>query len=427
MSSIEKSARNANQADLNELQAEYSRKKRNVVKENEAALDELQDYYNNKKSNLAEQNEAAISHIRKRSAGAIEHASEERTRLNQGYSKKLQEMQNEHDQKISSIRENRGKQLEQARQLTQQEIRDFEKQTEQKIEQVRLETQENLAKAKEKYQQEYQRTTSRGEQRVASQRKQNEETIHFEVERGRNAIERLRTNNEKEHSELYARGEKKINETAELQNNKLKRLNEDAAESLERQEKQWVSKEQRLQNEYVEKTTHNKQALQDELKNQNKRFQSLYTKNEHAQKESLGLQQQRYAKQLNETRKDFMVEASRYNDKADDPFYKIEDRGSYIRENPDFYILRAYVPEHEKDSVKVTIQNDKATISGQRSFKDKVEEDGKTITGATFQTFREEFPFEKPVITEGMTRERQGDWVVYTIPKGLSNRFNRKA
>lgn len=99
-----------------------------------------------------------------------------------------------------------------------------------------------------------------------------------------------------------------------------------------------------------------------------------------------------------------------------------------MSENSDFYILRAYVPEHEKDSVKVSIQKDRATISGQRSFKDKIEDEGKIVSSSNYQSFREDFPFETPVMTEGMTRERSGDWVEFKIPKfSTGPRFSRKA
>ncbi len=76
--------------------------------------------------------------------------------------------------------------------------------------------------------------------------------------------------------------------------------------------------------------------------------------------------------------------------------------------------------------MKVTIQNDRALVAGQRSFKDKQEQEDKVVSSSNFQTFREEFPFEKPVIIEGLTRERQGDWVEYRIPKGMP-RLDRKA
>ncbi len=51
---------------------------------------------------------------------------------------------------------------------------------------------------------------------------------------------------------------------------------------------------------------------------------------------------------LRKLAKDFVKAAAKYSEKADDPFYKIEDRGSQLSESGDFYILRAYVPEHEK-------------------------------------------------------------------------------
>ena len=34
-----------------------------------------------------------------------------------------------------------------------------------------------------------------------------------------------------------------------------------------------------------------------------------------------------------------------------------------------------------------------------------------------FQSFREEFKFDRPVSHEGMTRERIGDYVRFSIPK----------
>jgi len=34
-----------------------------------------------------------------------------------------------------------------------------------------------------------------------------------------------------------------------------------------------------------------------------------------------------------------------------------------------------------------------------------------------YQSFREEFKFDRPVSGEGMTRERIGDFIRFTIPK----------
>ncbi|MNL23618.1 hypothetical protein D3C87_1450130 [compost metagenome] len=138
---------------------------------------------------------------------------------------------------------------------------------------------------------------------------------------------------------------------------------------------------------------------------------------------------QQYVKQLAETKKDFVVKNSNYAQREKDPFYKVNDRGSTVSESPNFYYLRAYVPEHEKDNVKVSIQRDHAVVSGQRSFKDKIEDNEKTVSSTSYQTFREDFPFDTPVMTEGMTRQRNGDWVEFKIPKNNSqgSRYSKKA
>jgi HSP20 family molecular chaperone IbpA len=111
-----------------------------------------------------------------------------------------------------------------------------------------------------------------------------------------------------------------------------------------------------------------------------------------------------------------MVQGHESN-KKDDSFYKVQDRGSRFSEKSHGYVIEAYAPEHEKDNIRVSVQRDKAIVSGQRKFGDELQEDGKKISTNNFQTFREEFKFGSPVSDEGMTRERIGDYVRFTIPK----------
>lgn len=104
-------------------------------------------------------------------------------------------------------------------------------------------------------------------------------------------------------------------------------------------------------------------------------------------------------------------------DKNSDDFYKVQNRGSRIVEKKNNYVIEAYAPEHEKDNIQVSVHRDKAIISGKRKFGDSVEDGDKKISTSNFQTFREEFKFNRPVSNEGMTRERNGDYVRFTIPK----------
>lgn len=113
--------------------------------------------------------------------------------------------------------------------------------------------------------------------------------------------------------------------------------------------------------------------------------------------------------------------------KETDPFYKVQDRGSRVSERNDGYVIEAYAPEHEKDNLRMSVANNRATISGKRKFQDSVDEGIKKTSTNNFQTFHEEFKFERPVASEGMTRERQGDYVKFFIPKLESLKFDEES
>lgn len=106
-----------------------------------------------------------------------------------------------------------------------------------------------------------------------------------------------------------------------------------------------------------------------------------------------------------------------YETKETDDFYHVQNRGSRISESPNGYVIEAYAPEHEKDNLKVSIQRNKAVISGQRKFADEAQEGNKKMRTNNYQSFREEFDLGRPVSDAGMKRERVGDYVRFTIPK----------
>lgn len=123
-------------------------------------------------------------------------------------------------------------------------------------------------------------------------------------------------------------------------------------------------------------------------------------------------------KELNDLKAKFLREANHYAGKENDPFYKVQDRGSELNETSHYYVLDAYVPEHEKEDIKVVLEKNRAVVQGQRSFKDRFEqEEGKKVASESYQSFREEFPFDKPVMIEGASRERNGDWLRIIVPK----------
>jgi HSP20 family molecular chaperone IbpA len=113
-----------------------------------------------------------------------------------------------------------------------------------------------------------------------------------------------------------------------------------------------------------------------------------------------------------------------YETKKSDLFYKVQDRGSQLSEGSDGYTIEAYSPEYEKDQIHVTVQNNKAVVSGHRKFQDQAMEDNKKISTNNYQSFREEFQFDSPVASDAMTQERSGDFISVYIPKLSSIDFS---
>lgn len=100
-----------------------------------------------------------------------------------------------------------------------------------------------------------------------------------------------------------------------------------------------------------------------------------------------------------------------------DSFYKVHERGSRFYENGKSYVIEAYAPKEEKDNIRVTVQNNKAVISGHRQYGDEVRKGNKLTSTNNYQTFREEFSFKTPVASQGMQKERDGDFIRFVIPK----------
>lgn len=117
------------------------------------------------------------------------------------------------------------------------------------------------------------------------------------------------------------------------------------------------------------------------------------------------------------------VMESQNDSREDDDFYKVQDRGSQISEKGDGYVIKAFAPEYEKDNLRLSVANNRAVLSGKRKFQDSVDDGQKKISTNNFQTFHEEFKFDRPVASEGMTRERDGDYVEFFIPKLESLKF----
>jgi len=416
--SVESSkARRNQQNDLSDLQSEYSQKKKKYAREQEQQLDEMKDYYNDRKDSVREQGDAAVNHIRRKQSETIENSEEARHKIAERGQSQLNNMETDYRKKISETRNRRQVQLDEARASSKEKINEITENQQQKVEKIRTQSHQEIQTVKDKFNNEMNSTQEYTDKRLTQIKESNQATVKNEIEKGRQVQEKLNTNLKKEYDFVDQTGKTRIHERQENQETQYNRQEADYEKRFSKQQEHWTAREKGQSEQYQNRLTHSKKAYETQLKDQHERFDSIYQKNESANRESLNIQNRNLLKEQVELKKKFFKEGEKFAGKEDDPFYKLQDRGNRLRENSDFYIIEAYVPHHEKDNVKVTIKDGTAAISGKRAFKDEIEEDGRKLSTSSYQTFREEFSFDKPVITEGMTRERSGDYVTFWVPK----------
>lgn len=417
MASDVSKVRRQQQDEISDLQSDFRRRRKQLLEAQEEELDGLKKGQHVRKQQVVDQGLAAINHIRDSQSKSLESAQETRQKAQEKSAKKLNEIETVYRQRIQDAQASRQTRLTEERDQANRKINEVQDQNEVRMRDVRERADTEYRKTRDEARQEQRRVETASKERVATLRAKSQEEQLREQKRGDTQLERVRTENRENHDRLRAQGTESIKTEQEAQARRRERLNSDSEKQIDRQKTQWQERERNVDQEYSNKIQNKKQAYEDQLKMQSSRFKSVYAHNAEDNERSLQVQRRNAAKEMNELKSEFFREAQHYAGKVDDPFYKVVDRGSRIIERPSEYVLEAYAPEHEKDATKITVEKDKVTIQGQRSFKDKVESDDKKVSTASYQSFREEFPFGGPVITDGLTRERNGDWVTIVIPK----------
>lgn len=239
---------------------------------------------------------------------------------------------------------------------------------------------------------------------TAQIRKQNQEYIRDlqqEKANKRKALSDQAQQDMKELKEYYKKENQKLDETVSAAIVQVKKDNEQLTE----EERQTRLEEQ--------KQTYNRQAQLSQKANQSSQARQAST---------MSAARNNQPKAQNVEKETLSVQS-----KADDSFYKVINHESQVKENSDGYTIKAFIPAHDKDDVRLTIQDNKAVLSGKRKFQDTVEDEKKKISTNNFQTYHEEFKFNRPVATQGITREREGDFMTFFIPKLESLRFDEES
>lgn len=102
-----------------------------------------------------------------------------------------------------------------------------------------------------------------------------------------------------------------------------------------------------------------------------------------------------------------------------DPFYNLHKVNAQVSDSELETIVKLAVPEHEQDSVRITLQQGSLTVSGSRRSEAKAKlEDGHQAMSNSYQSYSESFAIKGRLLMSKMDRFYDNGVLTFRIPKG---------
>jgi HSP20 family molecular chaperone IbpA len=485
-SAVNQKAANYNQ-DFANLSNDIQKKKRQIVESGEEEIAQLKAEYQKKIDRVDSEGEAAINHIRKVTQHSIEGLKEteknyqekSQDRISELAKKEMQFRKNEQQNLakftanqrdiIAKTKETANSELEetyvkanqQRKEITQKldhdsksmtdkfkstydkemklqqglitnmrntqrkEVASLEKSKTEKLEKLKESNYTLLDAVNNKYKSTAEKLSQDHEAYIKNLKKESHNQVKNELEQQSIKKEALQKDYAQKVLKIHQTGGKKIHDLESSQKMTLNRQSKEFQALSAEQKRKWEERKKIVDNDYEEKIKNDKNVYEKTMKKQNAAYISEFNERDKSIRKNFRELEHQYNKVINKEKLKLANSVHQYQDKNDDPFYKIQNRGTEFDESSKNYTLKVFVPEYEKDNVKIRVYPDRVTVSGIRAFKDEVDQDGSRASTNNFQTFKEEFDFTVPVADKTYIQERVGDYIEVTIPK-LSNQFQSK-
>jgi len=402
--------RDAQNYELSQLNKDYQKRKDKLVEQREGELAQLKKYYNDKEEGIRQHSEAAISHIKDRTQTQLEKEKEDGQKNIETTKKSLLSEKQVYDKNIRQVRQTQQDQLKKIN-------TDFANQRQSTVEEYHS----DIEKIQGTHDKTIKEAQTRNEKQLQKLHDENQKNIVESQNRGRNQLAKVSDTFREQIEKVHVDGNRKVDQQKVKLDSDLNTLKTENKKSLEKEHKSHAIQINNEQASFRKIYQDNKEKNKEEMSRQDKLLGSERENRQTAMEKSLRAQDRVFNRELLKQKLDWAEKLEPYESKKEDPFYKLIDRKSELEEKDGSYILRAYVPLYDKKSIQINVQPDKVSVQGQRTFKDESLDQGRKVSSQQFQSFREEFPFEHPIIEKAIIQERDGDFVTVTIPKLLPN------
>jgi HSP20 family molecular chaperone IbpA len=298
---------------------------------------------------------------------------------------RLNQIRDEYERQSGAEGARQETQLEATRLKGYQNIRNQQKGLQAEVNRTQKEGSRELTDLQNHYRDSIYQTRNKGEQDLMQTKQEHGRQLEYETSMAKSALENEQIENKNRVEDLRYQHDQALTELRAAERKEYETLKAQTAESKE----------------------HTKAH-----------FDASYQTSLKEQKEVLDRINSRAAAEIEAVRSQTSRKLAAYNQRQQDPFYKMMDLNARIDETHDAYILRANIPVHEKDRVVVSIRGDSVLVSGTRRNEEllKDQEGGQAGT-SSYQSFFQAFPIIWPVDARAMERSFDGDTLTVRIPK----------
>lgn len=149
-----------------------------------------------------------------------------------------------------------------------------------------------------------------------------------------------------------------------------------------------------------------------------KDFENRYQGQVESYNQSLNTLNELAGSRIEQIRSDSARKLAAYNERQNDPFYKLVKANSQFFETEGAYKIVTKIPPHERENVSVKVSGGEISLHGVRRNSEKLEvEPGHFQETHSYQTYSEKFPIQSQVDARSITKEFKGNTLIVTIPK----------
>ncbi len=398
----------------------------------QASLEKIQMDLHNRQSELRQKESEDTSVIQKeqveRRQQFAKASSQEMQEINARTQKGKTDLQLKNEDEVRKMSEQHRTLSETTKKQNQDNynrLREFDRaqlKNQQESSNKRLETQRQEFLAKQEGQKKLvtesiQTVTHEGEQKLTAAQVENRKLIEQERLNGAKGIEDTRKVYTEEIARRHKLGDAGVATEKNSHEFKMNRLVDDQKrefEQIDRKHKQdLLDLDQRFKTEAQRNSGFYKEAL---LSRQ-KEYENAQNKSLEAFSAHIQLEKENMVKSLEKEKREALDTVGKYRNQQNDPFYRLNKATAQVSETDTHYFIKAEVPEHEKDNVKLFVHDDKAVIQGHRKFQDEINEPEGRLNTSNYQTFRQEIPLERPVHEKLVKRTWENGILTLKIPK----------